>query len=188
VLVTGHNEAHGSNRPHRVREGCAPGARGFAGFRTRVRLRAAVTLALSSVTSACYSYVPARPTALGRGEQAQVRLTLDGTRQVTSVLGDEVRVVRGVVQRFAPDSIVLLVNELQTLDGQTTTSTGTVVGIPMQHVADATRRVSSRYKTGIAIGMAVGAAVVVYAVARPRGSQGQILPPGGGPNTSLVPR
>lgn len=146
-----------------------------------------LALAITSVSSACYSYVPARPEALSGGTLAQVRLTLDGTRDLTGTLGPEVRVVRGVVQRADADSVVLDVRELQLLDGQVTSSTGTTVVIARQQVSEVDRRVSSPGKTAVAVGLAVGAAVVVYIAARPRGRQGEVIGPPGGPQPSVVP-
>ena len=165
-------------------------ARNGGGLRTcsATHRRAFVTLALTGLSTACYSYVPARPEALSVGTQTQIRLTLDGTRDLTGSLGPEVRVVRGVVQRSSTDSVIVRVIELQQIDGQTTSSTGTVIAISRQHVADMDRRISSPLKSAVAVALVVGAIVIVYAAARPKGSQGQTLPPGGGPPAAIVPQ
>lgn len=122
------------------------------------------------------------------GTEAQVRLTLDGTRDLAAVLGPEVRVVRGVVDRATTDTVVLRVRELQLIDGQVTASLGTSVAIARPHMADLDRRTLSPGRTAVAAGLAVGAIIVVYVAARPRGSQGEIVPPGGGPPAAIVPR
>jgi hypothetical protein len=140
------------------------------------------------VSTGCFSYVPAQPQALMAGHEAQVRLSLDGTRDLTATLGPEVRFVRGVVERASADTVVLRVRELQLIDGQVTTSSGTSVAIARQQVADLERRALSPARTVVAAGLAVGAIIIVYVAARPRGSQGEILPPGGGPPTSIVPQ
>lgn len=152
------------------------------------RRRACATLALTGLATGCYSWVPARPEALPGGAQAQVRLSLDGTRDLTPVLGPEVRWVRGVVERSTADSLVLQVRELQLIDGQVTSSSGAIVAIARQQLADVERRVPNHAKTVAAVGLAVGAAVIVYVAARPRGSQGEITPPIGGPPAAIVPR
>ena len=165
-------------------------ARNGGGLRTvgAARRRAFVTLALTGLSTACYSYVPARPEGLSVGTQTQIRLTLDGTRDLTGSLGPEVRVVRGVVERSSTDSVIVRVIELQQIDGQTTSSTGTVVAIARQHVADMDRRISSPLKSAVAVALVVGAIVIVYAAARPKGSQGETRPPGGGPPAAIVPQ
>lgn len=152
------------------------------------RRRACAALALAGVSSGCFSYVPARPESLPSGAFARVRLTLDGTRDLTPVLGPEVRMASGTVQRATADSLVLLVRELQTLDGQVTSSTGTPVAIARAQMVELDRRVTDKAKTTIAASLAVGAAVLVYVAARPRGRQGEILQPPPGPSTTRVPR
>jgi hypothetical protein len=122
------------------------------------------------------------------GHEAQVRLSLDGTRDFTASLGSEVRYVRGVVERATADTVVLRVRELQLIDGQVTTSTGSSVSIARQQMADLERRALSPGRTVVAAGLAVGAIILVYVSARPRGSQGEILPPGGGPPAAIVPQ
>lgn len=160
------------------------------GSRSRgaARRRASAVLALAGVSTGCFSYVPAQPQALVTGKEAQVRLSLDGTRDLTTTLGPEVRFVRGVVDRATADTVVLRVRELQLIDGQVTTSTGTTVAIARQQMADLERRTLSPGRTVVAAGLALGAIIVVYVAARPRGSQGEILPPGGGPQTTIVPK
>lgn len=129
-----------------------------------------------------------RPEALQAGNEAQVRLTLDGTRDVTAILGPEVRFVRGTVERSTADSVVLRVRELQMLDGQITSSTGTLVALSREQMSDLERRTLSPGKTVVAGAFAVGAIVLVYVAARPRGSQGEITPPIGGPPAAIVPQ
>lgn len=165
-------------------------ARNGGGSHTRgaARRRAFVTLALTGLSTACYSYVPARPEGLSVGTQTQIRLTLDGTRDLAGALGPEVRVVRGIVQRSSPDSVIVRVIELQQIDGETTSSTGTVIAIARQHVADLDRRIASPLKSAVAVALVVGAIVIVYTAARPKGGRGQIIPPDGGPPAALVPQ
>jgi len=145
-------------------------------------------LALSGLQTACYSFVPAQPEGLVGGRQARVQLSIDGTRDLAANLGPEVRVITGVVERSSADSVVLQIRELQLVDGQTTTSSGTTVAIARRHIADLRRQVSSPAKTAIAVGVAVGAIVIVYVAARPRGNQGEIIGPGPNPNPVIVPR
>lgn len=156
--------------------------------RSAARRRASAALAIAGVSTGCFSYVPAQPQALVAGGEAQVRLSIDGTRDLTAALGPEVRFVRGVVERASADTVVLRVRELQLIDGQVTTSTGTSVAIARQQMADLERRALSPGRTVVAAGLAVGAIILVYVAARPRASQGQVTPPGGGPPAAIVPQ
>lgn len=152
------------------------------------RRRAFATLSLALLCAGCFTYVPALPEGLREGMNTQIQLSLDGTRDVTGVLGSNVRLVRGIVQEGSADSVVLRVTDLQLLDGQVTTSNGTVISLARQQMADVRRRVHSPGRTATAVGLAIGAIVVVYVSARPRGGQGVIEPPPPPPPTSIVPR
>jgi hypothetical protein len=140
------------------------------------------------VSTGCFSYLPVRPESLTNGADAQVRLTLDGTRDVTGTLGSEVRFIRGIVERATSDSVVMRVREMQLLDGSVVSNNGTVVALGRQQMSDLERRTLSPGRTAVAGALVVGAIVLVAVAARPRGSQGEIIPPIGGPPAAIVPQ
>ncbi|MCC6770127.1 MAG: hypothetical protein IT360_02855 [Gemmatimonadaceae bacterium] len=148
---------------------------------------ACATLALAVLSTGCFTYVPAVPEALREGMNAQIQLSLDGSRDVLGVLGTDVRLVRGIVQSSSADSVVLRVMDVQLFDGQVTSSNGTVVSFGRQQMAEMKRRVHSAGRTAAAVGLAIGAIVVVY-VSAGSGSGGGIEPPPPPPPTSIIPR
>jgi len=145
------------------------------------------TLSLALLLTGCFTYVPAVPEGLREGMNAQIQLSLDGSRDVIGVLGSDVRLVRGIVQSSSTDSVVLRVMDVQLFDGQTTSSNGTVVSFGRQQMAEMKRRVHSPVRTAAAVGLAIGAIVVVY-VSAGSGGGGGIEPPPPPPPTSIIPR
>jgi len=91
------------------------------------------------------------------------------------------------VQSSSTDSVVLRVMDVQLFDGQTTSSNGTVVSFGRQQMAEMKRRVHSPVRTAAAVGLAIGAIVVVY-VSAGSGGGGGIEPPPPPPPTSIIPR
>lgn len=158
--------------------------RGGVSATRRPRLRAAVALlAALHLFSACYTYVPARPSP-APGAALALELTDTGRVVHSAALGPGILRVTGALKGMDGDKYVVDVSAVKPIRGQELPVTGITVSLAPGDVTDVRERTFSRKRTAAVIGTAM--AVIVTFLATKGFKSGQTPPEGppgdGGPD------
>lgn len=153
-----------------------------AGHRNIGALRVVWAFTLGTFLSACYKSVPvSQPLQMQPGTVVQIRLNLEGTRQLERELGPEVRSVSGRLESVRGDTLFLALQESRTLNGQILTSSGNRVAIARPLISEASERVrNKRNSLLLTISAVVGAVLLI-------GSATGAIGGGGGSGTTPPP-
>lgn len=145
------------------------------------------TLGLVSST-ACYTFQPIAG-APAPTSTVQLRLTPDGTTQLTSQVGPDVQGMEGVLTAVRGDTLLVTVSTIETRSRGTMFMRGATVSVPINHVAELRVQRFDRKRTALAAVLGTATAVGIVIGVTQGGSSGGNNIPGGPPTTATrIPR
>ena len=154
---------------------------------TRPTFRRGVAAILCSsllAQSACFAYRPASAAGVSAGTSVRIELTDGGRVSLEPMLGARVRSLTGQIQEILRDSsAVVLIDQLQAMDGEMLTWRRGRISIPLRDVASVEERRIDRKRTWsfAAIAGATFIGVIVTAIKRAGSSGSASGGRGGGP-------
>jgi hypothetical protein len=139
-------------------------------------------VAALSVGTGCFTYVPISTSITATGSDVRVRLSPEGSTELSRVMGASINSVDGRLTAVSPDSgIAIAAQWVQTVQGLRERWTGApTFTFPRSYFSSVERRALDRRKSTVAAIAIVGAMAVVGTVAmRGGGSEGGRDPGGG---------
>lgn len=139
--------------------------------------------AVTSVSTACYQYVPILGSTPQVGDRVALQVSDEGRVSLRDQFGPGVDRVEGLLLENGGDQYVVSVSKVRTIRGETSHWTGERVRIPQTAVARVHEQKFSRKRTIMAVS---GAALAAVAFVASRsligfGNSGDPPPPGGPP-------
>ncbi len=149
-------------------------------------VRRATALCLSASLlgqSACFTYRSTSTTGLRPGNTVHMTLTDEGRQRLEPLLGGPTRSLAGQMQEVIGDTAVLLIDELETMQGDMLTQRRGRLRIPLADVASVQVRTVDRRRTWtlVAAAGATFAGVIIAALRRASSSGKSSRGPGTGP-------
>jgi hypothetical protein len=142
----------------------------------------AMTVAVVSLLSGCYAFIPTTSTTLAAATPVTVKLSAAGSVAMAQALGNAVDEIEGAVLRSSADSLVVAVENTYTTNRQKFSTTGTTAAIPRPYIEQVEVRTFSRKRTvlmiigGVVLGAAAGASVAAGGGNSPPGNGGTTPP------------
>lgn len=155
-----------------------------ASYAARVRRATALCLAATLLgQSACFTYRSTGMMGLRPGNTVRMTLTDEGRQRLEPQLGGPTRSIAGQMQEMVGDTAVVLIDELETMQGDMLTQRRGRMRIPLADVASVQVRTVDRRRTWTlaAVAGATFVGVIVAAIKRARSSGKSSSGPGTGP-------
>jgi hypothetical protein len=132
------------------------------------RVTASCLTASLLAQSACFTYHSAAITTLRPGDTVHMMLTDEGRQRLEALLGGPTRSLTGQTQEVKADTAVVLIDELETMQGDLLQQRRGRVRIPLADVASVQVRTVDRRGTWtlVAVAAATFTAVIVAAIRR----------------------
>ena len=139
----------------------------------RIRRVTALCLSVSMLAqTGCFTYRNAGMTALRPGNTVHLTLSDEGRRHLEPLLGGPTRSLTGQMQELVGDTAVVLIDELETMQGELLSQRRGRMRIPLADVASVQVRTVDRRGTWtlVAVAATTFAAVIVTAIKRAKAS------------------
>ena len=144
--------------------------------------RVVVLVAVASLQSGCYNYLPLRRSGLEPATFVAVTLTDAGSEELAPYVGPNVYVVRGRVAGTTEREVTLSVFEVETRRGAVLEWKGENLVVPGEFVRSLEQRQTATGKTVLLAGVSLAGFFAAYAAFGP--GVGGATPPGSGTGPS----
>lgn len=153
----------------------------------RVDLRWGVVLCVLALAPGCYTFAPARPEDARPQQSVRVRLAPSEAGRLADFTDPQTRALEGRMVEATADSILIMVPSHTELRGTRVETLFQRVQVGRDGVLEMELKSLDRPRTYLVSGLAF-AALVGFAIDRLTGKGGSdVIPPGGGPNDTVLP-